>query len=319
MRIPSSRSLYLALLALLAASLWLSRAGVSLALAGLALHALLAGDWRHRTRRLRRQAWVWPCLALFAAYGLGLLHTYDLSEGLDKLIVKLPLLLLPLVIGSYPALTGREFRLLREVYLAAGGIACLLALIGATWQAFQSGEWTYSHFSYAPLAGQIGLHPTLMGMLLNAAALLIVLPGGPWRLSRPFSRRLRWIGLGGIFLMEVLLASRIQFPLALIGAAGTGAIWALQPRRRRYGLPALLLLSFSLVALLSANPRISKRMGELLEWEIEDVPVDELPHHGVAVRTYLWGETWRLIQAAPWAGYGTGDAQAALQGAFAQD
>ena len=319
MRLLAPRSLYLALLACLVASLWLSRAGVSLALGGLALHMLLTGSWADRVRRLRRQLWVWPCLVFYAVYVLGMLHTHDRAAGMDSLLVKVPLLLLPLVLGSCPALTAREFRLLREVYFGAGLLTCLLALGGAVWEAGQTGDWVYAQFSYAPLAGQVGLHPTLMGMLLNGAALLLLLPGAPWRLGPRPSRSLRLLALAGILLMEVLLASRLQLPLFLLGGMGALALWAWSPGRRRYAWPLAALGLLLGLGLVLASPRASTRLIELTQWDIAQIPVDELPHHGVAVRVYLWGRAAEGIVKAPWSGYGTGDAQAALQGFFARD
>lgn len=292
---------------------------MSLSLALLAGDALLAGSWRAKGRHLRRQPWLWPCLALYGAYLLGMLHTQAVAEGWDSLIVKLPLLLLPLVIGSQPALSSQEFRVLREVYFGAALLTCLLAAVGAFGQALATGDWSYAQFSYAPLAGQVGLHPTLMGMLANGAALLLFLPGAPGRLAPRFSRRWRLLSLAAIFGLEVLLASRIQLPLFLLGVLVAFGLWALAPtRRRQAGLlgTGVLLAGLGLVAL---SPQAGARLAELRQWDIDPIPVEKLPYHGVAVRAYLWERAAEGIAQAPWTGHGTGDAQAILQAQFARD
>ncbi|GAB4405606.1 MAG: hypothetical protein OHK0039_06750 [Bacteroidia bacterium] len=311
------RQVYASLLVVLAASLPLSRAGVSTSIGLLLLNSLVAGQFRNRWRRLRVQAWVWPLLGFFGLYLAGLLYSDHVPTGLQNLRVKLPLLLLPLVVGSERPLDRRELRFVIEGFVGACLLAIVLALGTAAWQGLARGDFQYADFAYTTLSGHVDLHPNYFGLILNLVAVLL------WQEAlrpdlRPVRRRLLFVLLTLLLLMQVLLAARTQMLLFLVVMGWglyryAGGGW---PRWLRLALAGgLPVLAVGLALLLPAS---RARFADMVQgWAA--YPIHQVHFSGTAVRVYIWDAALEQLRKTPFLGYGTGDELAVLQEVYRED
>lgn len=67
--------------------------------------------------------------SLFLLHGLGLLITEDFSYAIRDLRIKLPLLFMPIVFSSLPKLTGKELRIVFNIFIAALVFSCFTCLM----------------------------------------------------------------------------------------------------------------------------------------------------------------------------------------------
>lgn len=113
---------------LLAASLPLSKFGMSLAQFIMAGGWIISGNLNMKFQRVLRQPVVWALWSLFFVHIAGLIYTSDLKEGLADLRIKLPLFLLPLFFASVPPLSAKKYRTVLIVLISATVISTLASL-----------------------------------------------------------------------------------------------------------------------------------------------------------------------------------------------
>ena len=113
---------------LLAASLPLSKFGMSLAQFFMAGGWLISGNVSLKLKRVARQPIVWALWLVFFVHIFSLTYTTDINEGLSDLRIKLPLLLLPLFFASVQPLSGKRYRIVLAVLIVATVISTLASL-----------------------------------------------------------------------------------------------------------------------------------------------------------------------------------------------
>jgi hypothetical protein len=113
---------------LLAASLPLSKFGMSLAQFFMAGGWLISGNVSLKLKRVARQPIVWALWWVFFVHIFSLTYTTDINEGLSDLRIKLPLLLLPLFFASVQPLSGKRYRIVLAVLIGATVISTLASL-----------------------------------------------------------------------------------------------------------------------------------------------------------------------------------------------
>ena len=118
-RIINHRNLYLLGMTLLLVSLPLSPFGISLGTFILGGNWLLEGAFKEKWTRLRQQPYILLFASLFLIWIAGLWNTENFSYAWHDLKIKVPILVLPLLIGSSKHPDAREFRLLALLYLGA--------------------------------------------------------------------------------------------------------------------------------------------------------------------------------------------------------
>jgi hypothetical protein len=134
MKIPVSREdlhrkVYLSGLALLVCCLPLSRYLLSISLFILLINWLTEGRFRQKINLIKQNPSALLFTSIFIVYCAGLLHTQNLNPGLARVKNALPLLLLPLVVGTSQPLSGKHFRQLLLLFSAAVMAASLVCLI----------------------------------------------------------------------------------------------------------------------------------------------------------------------------------------------
>jgi len=112
----------------MAASLPLSKALMSIVPGALMLNWLIEGQFQTKIRQLREKKSVLLLTSVFLVYIIGLLWTNSLKWGLHDVKIQLPLLVLPLVIGTSIQLTYRQVKLIIYTFSAAVVVASLCSI-----------------------------------------------------------------------------------------------------------------------------------------------------------------------------------------------
>ena len=107
------RKVYVFFISCLAASISLGKVPMSLSLIGLTLNWILELDFQLKWKRIKEQKYL-PIIfsGLFLIELLWLPISKDITIGLNVLRIKLPLLLLPLIIGSCTSFSKREWKII---------------------------------------------------------------------------------------------------------------------------------------------------------------------------------------------------------------
>lgn len=107
----------------IAAGLSVSKVLISLGTMFIALNWLIEGGFAAKWRLLLARKSVFVLIAVFVLHLPSLLWTSDLHEGLNDIRIKIPLLVIPLIVGTSSALTRKQF----EALLVVFGIGVLIA------------------------------------------------------------------------------------------------------------------------------------------------------------------------------------------------
>ncbi len=134
MKIPATREdlhwkVYLSGLALLVCCLPLSRYLLSISQFLLLINWLAQGRFRQKFSMIKQNPWVLIFASIFLVYCAGLLHTQNLTAGLARVKNALPLLFLPVIMGTSRPLPGKTIRQLLLLFSAAVTAASLVCLI----------------------------------------------------------------------------------------------------------------------------------------------------------------------------------------------
>lgn len=113
------RHIYTLGLSLIALGLPLSRVAISIGIITIAVNWLLEGNFRIKLQRLRSNSIALVLLSLFGLHLAGLLITTDLDYAMHDLRIKIPLLVIPFILSTIPAMDERSFRLIWIVFIAA--------------------------------------------------------------------------------------------------------------------------------------------------------------------------------------------------------
>lgn len=112
----------------MAASLPLSKALMSIVPGALMLNWLIEGQFQTKFSLLREKKSVLLLISVFLVYLVGLLWTNSMKWGLHDVKIQLPLLVLPLVIGTSAQLTYRQVKLIIYTFSAAVVVASLCSI-----------------------------------------------------------------------------------------------------------------------------------------------------------------------------------------------
>ena len=123
------QKVYLILLALLVCSLPLSRFLLSISQFLLIINWMASGRYREKVMTLLRNPALLLFASLFAVYAIGLLYSREMAVGLARVKNALPLLALPVVMGTSPRLRTKHFRLLLILFSGAVLAAAAVCLV----------------------------------------------------------------------------------------------------------------------------------------------------------------------------------------------
>ncbi len=257
----------------------------------------------HRVRK--KELFIRPVLLftilLFAAYVLGMLWSTDYAYGRTDLVIKLPMLVLPVLFFMVPIrLHGR--RLLTLAFIMGCVYSILLCLALASYRSlFEEGHWI-EEFSYSRFS--ILLHPSYFSMYLVVAFAAWFLFGFFAKI-KGFMR----IGIPCILLLGILLA----------GSKAGWAVFAvllfylLIHYRKNKGVRKVLgafVMSMVIGAVLTYAlvPTMQYRMNEFLRFlKMEEAMEDPSMKESSAVRVAIWNAAGAVVKEHWIIGTGTGD------------
>lgn len=113
------RNLYLLGLATILAGVSWSNLLMSLGQFILLGNFILELDFKKKLSKLFTRPYFWILISIYFAFLIGLFWTADFEYAFKDLRIKLPLLLLPLVIGSSPQLEPKEWKFLFQIYIGS--------------------------------------------------------------------------------------------------------------------------------------------------------------------------------------------------------
>jgi len=126
-RFWNHRHIYLGSLALIALSMPVSPFGISVGTFLLAGNWLAEGNLKRKGQILKQRPSLLLFISIFLLCLLGLFHTSNMKFGWHDVVMKLPLFVLPLVVGTSPPVTLKELRII------------LIALLAGLWSASLTG------------------------------------------------------------------------------------------------------------------------------------------------------------------------------------
>lgn len=121
------RSLLLLSLVLFVTGIPFCRPLMSFGLILISANWLAEGDFKRKWQQIKRNRILWACLLIYIVHLAGLTYSSNLAYAWNDLVIKLPLLLLPLIFATTRPLDNEEWRRLLAVYLFA---TCTSAAIG---------------------------------------------------------------------------------------------------------------------------------------------------------------------------------------------
>ena len=94
----------------------------------LLLHWLVRGDYAEKWKRLRSRKAIWILSLFYIIPILGMIYSQDWDYGLHDLKIKLPLLALPLIIGTSEIISRQQLKLILLTFAASVSISSLISL-----------------------------------------------------------------------------------------------------------------------------------------------------------------------------------------------
>jgi hypothetical protein len=125
---PTYFQLYLGLLLIMAVSLPISKALMSILPGLLMFNWLVEGHFQLKLQRLKERKSVLLLISIFFVYLLGLLWTSSMQWGMHDVKIQLPLLILPLVIGTSAELNYIQVKKIIYIFSAAVVVASFCSI-----------------------------------------------------------------------------------------------------------------------------------------------------------------------------------------------
>ena len=120
--------LYLLFLTGIVACMPLSKYVTSLFQLLLIFHWLVRGDYAEKWRQFKTKPSIWILSLFFFIPVLGMIYSQDLDYGMHDLKIKLPLLALPLVIGTSEVLSRQQLKFILLIFAASVSVSSLVSL-----------------------------------------------------------------------------------------------------------------------------------------------------------------------------------------------
>lgn len=241
--------------------------------------------------------------SFYVMYLIGLVYTSNWTEGMQKIETKLPLLIFPLILFSFPLKSKKGISLILKSYV----VGCLIASI----YCFTNGFLKYmetgaSWMTYKKLGSFLDFHPTYFSMYLSFAFFIMLYFLLKNIKTYSFKYKIGSSILMGWFLIIILLLSSRMTILATVLILGVSFLsWMYFQQKLFQGIGisflAIVLLFFSIKNLPSVNQRTQAAINSAITKD--STKVNRAP------RINLWNAAFTVIKENPILGTGTGDVQ----------
>lgn len=270
--------IYILLLVLFVIFLPTSKYMTSLVQFLMVIHWLIRGKLKFRMLQAVKSPTLWILLLIFLWHVLGMVYTNDLNYGLHDLKIKVPLLLLPLVIGTSEKLSPGELRLVLLFFVAAVfsaslvSISAILGWIPMAIKDFRDASLFISHIRFA--------------LLVDMAIFILT-----FYALRPQARiRDRWI----YFFVAVYFVGFLILSKALTGLVVALIVGILLSLRWILTHKGLMARWFALVGVLTIPVLVSTYIGsEINSFYIVKDDLTQLDQHTIQGNLY-WHDTTNL-------------------------
>lgn len=264
----------------------------------------------------------WSVL-LYSVYAASLFYSENKSEGLTRLSIKLPLLLLPILVASYSKVLKNEQRkkILKSLtHLLAAVLPYLIAV--ALYRSIRNGTILYTYpgsgevistyFTYSGLSEWV-IHPAYLSLWAGTGLLISLF----YNINQP-ADRWQWATSASLLTLMVLLQSRMNF-LALVIVLSVIAVVTLKKQlSTKLALALTIIGIFLTVVILRYLPdKWLGRFADLttLKYNIEAETFHE-GFNGFTIRLAEWTCAWQEIKKRPWLGSGVGDSRFHLEESY---
>ncbi|QEC42195.1 O-antigen ligase family protein [Pseudobacter ginsenosidimutans] len=270
---------------------------------------------------LRRRLAVAGMIVFFLLQVLSVLYSSNKKEGLEMVVLRLPMLMFPIAIGTIrigDLLKKRLMALWVMVMLLAAVVTFICSMVVV----IRTGEssWFYND----SLTVAIGWQSSYFAILLTVTLYMFVylIESGAW----PFSRAISFV-IGAFFLVfHFLLASRMNIIL-LYSSIFLYALYGMVLKRKyKLGLYIMSGLVLGALMLVLLFPKTINRFRELGYRQFDyssrgveshyDMEVKPDQWNGANIRLAVWQCGWELVQKHPVLGTGIGDKMDELMEAY---
>jgi hypothetical protein len=125
----SNQTLYHGGLVITAMSLPLSKFGMSVGIIIIGVSWLLRNDWKEKWEILTKRRSLWYLGSLYLLFVIGLLYSSNVEYALHDLRIKLPLLLLPLFVGTSRPLSIQTRQYILSAFILAVSVTSILGAL----------------------------------------------------------------------------------------------------------------------------------------------------------------------------------------------
>ncbi|MFK7772275.1 MAG: O-antigen ligase family protein [Saprospiraceae bacterium] len=241
--------------------------------------------------------------SFYVLHLIGLIYTSNWIEGMQRVETKLPLLIFPLILFSFPIRNEKSISPILKSYVAGCLIASIYCLANGFLKYIETDE---NWMTYKKLGSFLGFHPTYYSMYLSFAFFIVLF----FLIEKIKTHSVNYkIGSGilaGWFSIIIILLSSRMTILATVSILGISFLtWMYFQQKIWKGIGisilAIVLLFFSIKNIPSVGQRTQNTINSAVNKDSNKM--------NRAPRINLWNAALTVIKENPMIGTGTGDMQ----------
>jgi O-antigen ligase len=241
--------------------------------------------------------------SFYALHLIGLIYTSNWIEGIQRVETKLPLLIFPLILFSFPIKNQKGISSILKSYIFGCLVASIYCFTNGLLKYLETGE---NWMAYKKLGSFLGFHPTYFSMYLSFAFFIVLF----FLIEKIKTHSLKYkigsgILAGWFFIIILLLSSRMTIlaTVSILGISFLAWMYSQQQFWKGIGISllAIVLLFFSIKNLSSVNQRTQAAINSAINKD--STKINRAP------RINLWNAAFTVIKENLIIGTGTGDMQ----------
>ena len=244
--------------------------------------------------------------SFYVLHLIGLMYTSNWIEGMQRVETKLPLLIFPLILISFPIKSQKDISAILKSYIIGCLIASFYCFANGLLKYLETGE---NWMTYKKLGSFLGFHPTYFSMYLSFAFFIVLF----FLIEKIKTHSIKYkigsgILAGWFFIIIILLSSRMTIlaTVSILGISFLAWMYFQQKIWKGIGISllAIALLFFSIKNLPSVNQRTQTAINSVINKD--STKMNRAP------RINIWNAAFIVIKENPIIGTGTGDVQEEL-------
>ncbi len=241
--------------------------------------------------------------SFYALHLIGLIYTSNWAEGMQRVETKLPLLIFPLILFSFPIKNKEGILSILKSYVIGCLIASVYCFVNGLLKYLETGE---NWMTYKNLGSFLGFHPTYFSMYLSFAFFIVL-----FFLLENIKTHLTKYKVGSgilaswFFVVIILLSSRMTI-LATVSISGISFLTWMYFQQKLWRGIGISLLAIALLFFAIKNiPSVGRRTQHAINSAVDknSNKINSAP------RINLWIAAATVIKENPVIGTGTGDMQ----------